>query len=147
MLVLSRQRDETIIIGEGDSRIEICVVDIRGDKVRLGVNAPKDVPVHRLEVYNAIKRESRAAAQVKMTDVPTAANGPQSGGLIPKGASSCTYKGRRMHVWKQGEDFIGTVEGGSHRVFSATYQEACNALVTWIDGNPESKATSPEPRA
>jgi carbon storage regulator len=48
MLVLSRQRDETIIIGDN---IEVTVVDIRGDKVRLGITAPKDISVHRKEVY------------------------------------------------------------------------------------------------
>jgi len=60
MLVLSRQRDETIMIGDD---IEITVVDIRGEKVRLGINAPAHVPVHRKEVYEAIKREKEAAAQ------------------------------------------------------------------------------------
>jgi len=59
MLVLSRQRDETIMIGDD---IEITVVDIRGEKVRLGINAPPHVPVHRKEVYEAIKREKQAAA-------------------------------------------------------------------------------------
>ena len=54
MLVLSRQRDESIIIGDN---IVITVVDIRGDKVRLGIDAPKEVPVHRREVYEAIQRE------------------------------------------------------------------------------------------
>ena len=57
MLVLSRQRDETIMIGD---EIEITVVDIRGDKVRLGITAPKAITVHRKEVYEAIRRESRA---------------------------------------------------------------------------------------
>jgi len=56
MLVLSRQRDETILIGD---TIEVMVVDIRGDKVRLGVNAPKEISVHRKEVYDAIRREGR----------------------------------------------------------------------------------------
>lgn len=55
MLVLSRQRDESIIIGD---HIVITVVDIRGDKVRLGIEAPKEVPVHRQEVYEAIQREN-----------------------------------------------------------------------------------------
>ena len=59
MLVLSRQRDETIMIGDD---IEITVVDIRGEKVRLGINAPAHVPVHRKEVYEAIKRENQATA-------------------------------------------------------------------------------------
>lgn len=54
MLVLSRQRDESIMIGDN---IVITVVDVRGDKVRLGIDAPKDIPVHRQEVYEAIKRE------------------------------------------------------------------------------------------
>ena len=63
MLVLSRQRDETIMIGDD---IEVTVVDIRGDKVRLGISAPKEIAVHRKEVYEAIKRENRAAAEVKL---------------------------------------------------------------------------------
>lgn len=58
MLVLSRQRDESIIIGDN---IVITVVDIRGDKVRLGIQAPTEIPVHRQEVYEAIQREQRAA--------------------------------------------------------------------------------------
>lgn len=54
MLVLSRHRDESIIIGDN---IVITVVDVRGDKVRLGIDAPTDIPVHRQEVYEAIQRE------------------------------------------------------------------------------------------
>ena len=61
MLVLSRHRDESIIIGDD---IVITVVDIRGDKVRLGINAPVEIPVHRQEVYEAIQRENRQAAQL-----------------------------------------------------------------------------------
>ena len=57
MLVLSRKKNESIVI---DDRIVITVVEIRGDKVRLGIQAPRDVPVHRQEVYDAIVR-SRAA--------------------------------------------------------------------------------------
>ncbi len=57
MLVLSRKKNESIVI---DDRIKIVVVEIRGDKVRLGVEAPKEVPVHRQEVYEAIKRASAA---------------------------------------------------------------------------------------
>ena len=53
MLVLSRKKDESIIIGDG---IKIMVVDIRGDKVRLGIEAPRDVGVHREEVYDAIRK-------------------------------------------------------------------------------------------
>ena len=54
MLVLSRQKDESIMIGDN---IEITIVDVRGDKVRLGINAPKNIAVHRREVYKAIQRE------------------------------------------------------------------------------------------
>jgi carbon storage regulator len=66
MLVLSRQRDETIMIGDD---IEVTVVDIRGDKVRLGINAPKEISVHRKEVYDAIRRENREAALFKPEDL------------------------------------------------------------------------------
>jgi carbon storage regulator len=55
MLVLSRKKNESIVINDD---ITIVVVEIRGDKVRLGVEAPKEVPVHRREVYDAIKRGS-----------------------------------------------------------------------------------------
>lgn len=58
MLVLSRHRDESIMIGDD---VVVTIVDIRGDKVRLGINAPQDVPVHRQEVYEAIQRENRRA--------------------------------------------------------------------------------------
>ncbi|MDP6046072.1 MAG: carbon storage regulator CsrA [Phycisphaerae bacterium] len=53
MLVLSRQRDQSIIIGDN---IEITVVDIRGEKVRLGISAPPHIPVHRKEIYDSIKK-------------------------------------------------------------------------------------------
>lgn len=78
MLVLSRQVDETIMIGDD---IEVTVVDIRGDKVRLGITAPKEIAVHRKEVYEAIKRENRDAARVKPEDVPQIGkmNGPNQG--------------------------------------------------------------------
>ena len=58
MLVLSRKKNESIVI---NNDITIVVVEIRGDKVRLGVEAPKEVPVHRREVYDAIHRNDLAA--------------------------------------------------------------------------------------
>ena len=61
MLVLSRQRDESIMIGDN---IVVTIVDIRGDKVRLGINAPIEIPVHRQEVYEAIQRENIRASQL-----------------------------------------------------------------------------------
>lgn len=54
MLVLSRQKDESIMIGDD---VEITIVDVRGDKVRLGINAPRNITVHRKEIYLAIQKE------------------------------------------------------------------------------------------
>ena len=65
MLVLSRQRDESIIIGDN---VVITVVDVRGDKVKLGIDSPKEISVHRREVYEAIQRENRQAALLKPDD-------------------------------------------------------------------------------
>jgi carbon storage regulator len=61
MLVLSRHRDESIMIGDD---VVVTIVDIRGDKVRLGIEAPQSIPVHRQEVYEAIQRENRRASQM-----------------------------------------------------------------------------------
>lgn len=58
MLVLSRLLDQTIVIGDD---VEVTIVDVRGDKVRLGINAPRNVSVHRKEIYQAVMRERRAA--------------------------------------------------------------------------------------
>ncbi len=66
MLVLSRQRDESIVIGDD---VVVTIVDIRGDKVRLGIEAPREIPVHRQEVYDAIQRENKRATQVDPKDV------------------------------------------------------------------------------
>lgn len=57
-LILSRHKGEQIILNDGE--IEITIVDIRGDKVRIGIIAPKDLPVHRREVYEAIKSQKEA---------------------------------------------------------------------------------------
>lgn len=76
MLVLSRQRDETIMIGD---EIEISIVDIRGDKVRLGINAPTRIAVHRKEVYDAIKRENTQASRLDTVDLDSLAQTIQPG--------------------------------------------------------------------
>lgn len=55
MLILTRKRNERIMIGDS---IEVIVVDIKGEQVQLGINAPKEIPVHRREVYEAIVREN-----------------------------------------------------------------------------------------
>src|SRR5665213_1851012 len=67
MLVLARMRDETIMIGDN---VQVTVVDVRGDKVRLGINAPRNIAVHRKEVYDAIHRENLDAANLQPSDVP-----------------------------------------------------------------------------
>ncbi len=83
MLVLSRQRDETIMIGDD---IELTVVDIRGDKVRLGIKAPSHVAVHRKEIYDAIKRENQQAACLKQHELPGSFKTPGGvGGSSPNG--------------------------------------------------------------
>jgi len=66
MLVLSRHRDESIMIGDD---VVITIVDIRGDKVRLGIDAPQDIPVHRQEVYDAIKRENQRASNLRPSEM------------------------------------------------------------------------------
>ncbi len=66
MLVLSRRRDEQIVIRDN---IIVTVVDIRGDKVRLGITAPPDISVHRREVYDAIQREQKQKSDSFSTDV------------------------------------------------------------------------------
>jgi carbon storage regulator len=88
MLVLSRQRDETILIGDD---IELTVVDIRGEKVRLGIKAPAHIAVHRKEIYDAIRKENEEAAKlmggelnVIRRSVPAAARGPD--GALALGA-------------------------------------------------------------
>ena len=71
MLVLSRQKDESIVIGDD---VEIVIVDVRGDKVRLGITAPKEIPVHRREIYDAIQREK---AEAKAAEAKAAAEKPE----------------------------------------------------------------------
>ena len=90
MLVLARQRDQSVIIGDD---IEVTVVDVRGDKVRLGISAPKNVSVHRKEVYEAIRNENRSAATLRPEDVPGAA-APKTGGAAP---SQGSYGPLRLH--------------------------------------------------
>ena len=67
MLVLSRKKNETIVINDS---ITVTVIEIRGDKVRLGIDAPKDVTVHRREVYEAIQNQARSEDQGSRTMNP-----------------------------------------------------------------------------
>ena len=64
MLVLSRKKNESVVI---DDRIVLTVVEIRGDKVRLGIEAPREVPVHRKEIYDAIQNERVAGESASTT--------------------------------------------------------------------------------
>jgi carbon storage regulator len=75
MLVLSRHRDESIVIADN---IVITVVEVRGDKVRLGIEAPKEIPVHRREVYDAIKREA-ARGKLPVASGQSATGSPSDG--------------------------------------------------------------------
>lgn len=75
MLVLSRQRDESIIIGDN---VVVTVVDVRGDKVKLGIDAPQEIPVHRREVYEAIRRENEQAAKLHPDEVRGLAKRPRA---------------------------------------------------------------------
>ena len=76
MLVLSRQRDESIVINDN---VVVTIVDIRGDKVRLGIEAPSDIPVHRREVHEAILREKTSAGRSEPKDI-----GPVRGAVKPR---------------------------------------------------------------
>ncbi|HCC59600.1 MAG: carbon storage regulator [Candidatus Staskawiczbacteria bacterium RIFOXYC1_FULL_37_43] len=69
MLVLSRKKNESIVINDD---ITIVVIEIRGDKVRLGVEAPKEMPVHRREVFDAIRRNEAMAAKQAPAKADTA---------------------------------------------------------------------------
>ncbi len=68
MLILSRKLNESIIIGDD---IELSIVDIKGDQVKIGINAPKSVKVFRKEVYDAIQDENRAAARSSIDTIPS----------------------------------------------------------------------------
>jgi carbon storage regulator len=67
MLILARRIGESIVIGD---QVEVSVVDIKGDQVKLGINAPRAVPVFRLEVYRAIQEENRRAAAASPDSLP-----------------------------------------------------------------------------
>ena len=79
MLVLSRRKDESIMIGDD---IEICVLDVRGDKVRIGITAPRTISVHRKEVYDAIQKEK---ALFKSEQQDTEGYTDDDGGNLPNG--------------------------------------------------------------
>jgi len=67
MLVLTRKVNQSIVIGEG---IEVVILEVRGEQVRLGIKAPRDVAVHRKEIFEQIRTENEAATTTKPEDVP-----------------------------------------------------------------------------
>jgi carbon storage regulator len=113
MLVLSRQRDETIMIGD---EIEITVVDIRGDKVRLGITAPTRISVHRKEVYEAIKAENQKAAQIN-GELPTLRENPAArirpGGSAGRAAGLTSAARLRGPAGPAPNPFPGAQPGGA----------------------------------
>ncbi len=94
MLVLSRQKNEAIMIGDD---IEIVVVDIRGDRVRLGIAAPQRIAVHRKEIYEAIRRENIEASRTKIKDLS------QIDQLFGKGPKASGEPGRNGNDLNNGE--------------------------------------------
>ena len=69
MLVLTRKLHQSIVIGDG---IEVVVLEVRGEQVRLGIKAPKNVAVHRKEIYDQIQQENLSASEARPEDVPDA---------------------------------------------------------------------------
>ena len=67
MLVLTRKVHQSIVIGD---EIEVVVLEVRGEQVRLGIRAPKDVVVHRKEIYEQIMEENRTASETRPEDLP-----------------------------------------------------------------------------
>ncbi len=67
MLVLTRKLHQSIVIGDG---IEVVVLEVRGEQVRLGIKAPKNVAVHRKEIYEQIQQENQSASDTRPEDVP-----------------------------------------------------------------------------
>ncbi len=67
MLVLTRKLHQSIVIGDG---IEVVVLEVRGEQVRIGIKAPKNVAVHRKEIYDQIQEENRSATEVRPEDIP-----------------------------------------------------------------------------
>ena len=106
MLVLSRQRDQSVMIGED---IEVRVIDVRGDKVRLGFVAPRDVAVHRTEVFDAIRNENRAAANVDPADLKGVVPRPREAG--PRSANSVVAADPLLRAALD-EARLGLSEGG-----------------------------------
>jgi carbon storage regulator len=77
MLVLTRKPNQSIVIGDD---IELTVLEVRGDQVRIGINAPRQVPVHRKEIYEQIRRENMKASKTEPESVGDAEEKIKGGG-------------------------------------------------------------------
>lgn len=80
MLILTRRVGETVMIGDD---VTLTVLGVKGNQVRVGINAPKSVAVHREEIYERIKREQEEGLRGKPDDVPPPSPPPQTDGLSP----------------------------------------------------------------
>ncbi len=67
MLVLTRKHGQSIVVGDN---VEVVVLEIRGEQVRLGIKAPKNVSVHRKEIYDQIQTENQQASDISTEDIP-----------------------------------------------------------------------------
>ena len=70
MLVLTRQKEQKIIVEIGGQRMTITVADVRGDKIRLGFDAPANFKIYRQEIYDAVLEENRASTRMRPGDLP-----------------------------------------------------------------------------
>lgn len=82
MLILTRRVGETVVVGDD---ITITILGIQDNKVRVGINAPRNIPVHRSEIYERIKAEHTMRARTK---IATAERAPESAGQVPAGESA-----------------------------------------------------------
>ena len=89
MLILTRRINETLNIGD---EVQVTVLGIKGNQVRIGINAPRDVPVHREEIYQRIKREERMRAAAGDQPINNGSNPAGNGGGVDQDDDSYDYR-------------------------------------------------------
>ena len=117
MIVFSRRKNESIVIGE-NAEITLVVVEVRGDKVRLGVEAPKEIPVHRREVFEAIQRENQSSRRLEGTVAQQVV--PQTTAATPQKTQYQLFV-ERLNFGEYVE--AGRIYNESPRNFEASHQE------------------------